>query len=104
MTKMVTVAKVGDIAPNKGKQFKIGKKFISVWNIKGSFYAIDDICTHEEEYLSDGWVTEGHCVECPAHGAVFDLRTGAKMNEIAPYPETVYPVQIVGDEIQIEIG
>ena len=103
MARFVTVAKVGDIAPGKGKQVKVGKLLISLWNVDGEIYAINDICTHEEEYLSEGWIVDAHCVECPAHGAVFDLRTGAKMNEVAPYPETVYPVRIEGDDIAVEV-
>jgi len=44
----------------------------------GKLYAVDDTCSHEEASLSDGFV-EGGGIECPRHGATFDLETGKAM-------------------------
>ena len=52
----------------KGKQ-------IAVFNINGDFFAIDNMCTHEEASLAEGEIS-GHEVTCPLHGAKFDVRTG----------------------------
>lgn len=48
---------------------------VAVFNIDGGFYAIEDVCTHDGGMLTEGNV-EGYEIECPRHGACFDLRTG----------------------------
>lgn len=49
---------------------------IAVFHIDGKYYAIDDLCTHVEAYLSDGFLN-GYEVQCPLHSSRFDVRTGA---------------------------
>ena len=64
------------------------------------YYAIGDVCTHEEFHLSDGTL-EGHRVICPGHGAEWDLASGtAKFDEDLP-PEPVYRVRVEGDDIYL---
>jgi nitrite reductase/ring-hydroxylating ferredoxin subunit len=50
-------------------------KEIALFNIDGSFFALDNACTHEKGPLAEGDI-EGHEVTCPWHGAKFDIRTG----------------------------
>jgi 3-phenylpropionate/trans-cinnamate dioxygenase ferredoxin subunit len=64
-----------------------------VFNADGELHAIDDRCTHQEAYLSDGWL-EGCLVECPLHAASFDLRTGRPTGPPATAPVRVYPVEV----------
>ena len=68
----------------------------------GGFYAIGDVCTHEEYSLSDGelWALE---VECPAHGSRFNLRTGQVTGLPAVIPARKYPVSVEGDDVYIEV-
>ena len=68
----------------------------------GDYYAIGDICTHEEYSLSDGelWGLE---VECPAHGSRFNLVTGQVTGLPAVVPAKVYEVEIDGDDVYIKI-
>ncbi|HEY4028616.1 MAG TPA: non-heme iron oxygenase ferredoxin subunit [Candidatus Dormibacteraeota bacterium] len=68
----------------------------------GSFYAIGDVCTHEEYSLSEGelWSMD---VECPAHGSRFNLRTGAVTGLPAVIPARTYPVTVEGDDVYVEI-
>ncbi len=98
-----TVAHVGDVPPGKSLQVEVGDRLISLWNLNGTIYAIDDICTHEEEYLSEGEIVDNCCVECPKHGAVFDLATGAVKALPATEPVATYTVRIEGDEIQVAV-
>jgi 3-phenylpropionate/trans-cinnamate dioxygenase ferredoxin subunit len=42
---------------------------------KNEFYVIEDVCPHDDGPLGEGWL-EGHAIECPRHGARFDVRTG----------------------------
>ena len=68
----------------------------------GGFYAIADVCTHEEYSLSDGELW-GLDVECPAHGSRFNLRTGVVTGLPAVIPARTYPVTVEGDDVFVEI-
>ena len=76
MGEFIKVAKVGDIAPGEARGVEAGGKRIALFNIDGTFYAIDDTCTHRGGPLSEGMVM-GAEVTCPWHGAVFDVTSGA---------------------------
>ena len=69
----------------------------------GNFYAIGDICTHEDYSLSEGDLWE-MSVECPRHGSRFDVRTGKVTGLPAVIPAKTYPVTIENDEIYVELG
>ena len=103
MAEFITVAHVNQMQPGKGLQVQVGDTLISLWNLDGTILAIGDVCSHEEEYLSEGELVDGCCVECPAHGAQFDLRTGAARCLPATEPVATYAVQIVGDDIQVAV-
>jgi 3-phenylpropionate/trans-cinnamate dioxygenase ferredoxin subunit len=68
----------------------------------GSFYAIGDVCTHEEYSLSDGelWGLE---VECPAHGSRFSLLTGSVTGLPAVVPARTYQVSVEGEDVYVEL-
>ena len=70
-----------------------GPRRIAVFNAGGELVALDDRCSHQEAYLSNGWL-EGCEVECPLHGATFDVRTGRPAGPPATEPVQVYPVYI----------
>jgi 3-phenylpropionate/trans-cinnamate dioxygenase ferredoxin subunit len=65
-----------DIPPGREKSFNVDGSEILVCNVGGTFYAIDDVCTHDGGPLDQGML-EGYCAICPRHGATFDVRTGA---------------------------
>jgi len=76
---------------------------IAICNVEGDYYAISDTCTHEDWPMSDGWL-EGHVLECTLHSAKFDVRTGCVLSPPASCPLQTYPVQVVGDDIQVDIS
>jgi len=67
---------------------------LAVVNSGGTFYCIDDTCSHEDASLSEGWIDEG-CVECPLHESRFDLCTGKPDIPPARRPVNTYPVEVV---------
>jgi 3-phenylpropionate/trans-cinnamate dioxygenase ferredoxin component len=95
-----TVARVEEIDPGEMKQVRVGRKRIAVINVDGEFFAIDDTCTHEEASLSEGELYD-HIVECPLHGAAFNVRTGAVEAFPAVVPVETYEVRVVDGEIQV---
>ncbi|MGI4895793.1 MAG: bifunctional 3-phenylpropionate/cinnamic acid dioxygenase ferredoxin subunit [Janthinobacterium lividum] len=76
---------------------------VSVFNVDGDLFAIDDTCTHADESLADGWV-EDCAVECPRHASAFDLRTGVPAGPPAMTPVRTHLVEVVDGEIVVEVG
>ena len=80
--------------PNGERLFvDLGDKPIVIFNIASQFFAIGDICTHDDGPLGDG-VIEDHNIVCPRHGAEFDVRTGKVMSMPAVVDIPAYPVQV----------
>ncbi len=102
MPKPRLLAKVSQIPRGGVKSFVCDDLQIAVFDVDGTFFAIEDRCTHAEVQLSAGWV-EGHCVSCPWHGAQFDLKTGEALSLPAVLPTRAFPITVVDDEIMVEI-
>ena len=96
----VIVAKVGDLAPGEMMYVEVGDEPVVLINLNGEFYALSDICTHEEASLSDGEIV-GDEIECPLHGGAFDIRTGQPVAFPVVVPAETYRVRVVGDEVQV---
>jgi naphthalene 1,2-dioxygenase system ferredoxin subunit len=79
-----------------------GGKSFALYMVEGEVYATDNICTHGNARLCDGFL-EGHEIECPLHQGKFDIRNGKAM--CAPLTEDVktYPVKIEGTRVFVEI-
>ncbi len=99
----VKVATVSEVPPGKAMQVKVSGKTLGIFNVDGTFYAIDNICPHRGAPLSDGEL-EGHEVICPLHAAVFDVTTGAHLSPPAKSDVACYKVQVVGTEVQVDVG
>ena len=98
----VTVAKVSELKPGQGKAVQAGGKTIALFNVGGTFYAIDDTCTHAGGPLSEGSVS-GTSVTCPWHGAEFDLSSGEVQCPPAGAGVTAYRVRVDGESISLEL-
>ena len=97
------VASIGDIKPGKAIRVEIGDEPVAIFNIDGTYYAIGDTCSHEEASLSEGDVF-GDCVECPLHGAEFNIKTGQAKTLPAVSPVPTYAVRIEGDAVLVSLG
>ena len=80
----------------------VGGKEIALYDLDGTVYATDDICTHAYAKLSDGWLDKGE-IECPLHAGRFDVKTGRATAPPCTEDLKSYPVRIVGDDIQIKL-
>ena len=96
----VTVAKVGEIPEGGRKIVRIEDQAIAVFHLDGGYYAIEDVCTHDGGPIGEGPL-EGDIVECPRHGAKFNVKTGAVVAFPATSPVPTYAVRVRGDEIQV---
>ena len=96
------VAKTTEIADNEAKKVMVGELQIAVFNLGGTFYAIDDICTHAYASLAEGYVEDG-CVECPLHAGLFDIKTG-KAQGIPVFEDIkTYPTRVDGEDIFVDV-
>ncbi|MBV9862674.1 MAG: non-heme iron oxygenase ferredoxin subunit [Alphaproteobacteria bacterium] len=91
-----------DLAEGEVRGLEIGGREIAIYDIDGTLYATDDVCTHAYARLSDGWLDKGE-IECPLHAGRFDVRTGKALCPPVTDDIKTYPVRLVGDEIQIKL-
>ncbi|MCS7223303.1 MAG: non-heme iron oxygenase ferredoxin subunit [Armatimonadetes bacterium] len=105
MGKWVEVARKDDIAPDSATCVQVGDLRIALYRIgEDEFYATDDVCSHDEASLSEGWFADRYIIECPRHGARFDVRTGKVVRMPAAYPVRTFPIRIDGDRIFVEVN
>ena len=102
MAAFVKIATTADIPPGKVNVYEVDGRQIAVCNVDGTFYAIDDVCSHDGGSLDQGEL-EGDQIECPRHGARFDVKTGRPLTLPAVMPVQSYPVQVNGDAIEVSV-
>ena len=92
------VASLADIEDG-GALSVAGDPPLVLFRIGGEVLATQQFCTHEDAPLVDGWINEDCTIECPWHGARFDLRTGGVLSPPATKPLRAYAVRIDQNEI-----
>lgn len=102
MPRFVTVATLGELSPGKGKQVQVDGKSLALFNLGGSYYAIDDTCPRRGGPLSEGDIA-GEEVACPWHGAAFKITTGEVLAPPARDGVARYPVRVEGTNVQVEL-
>lgn len=75
---------------------------IGIFKVGGALFALDDTCTHGQASLCAGFVEDGK-IECPYHGALFDIRTGEALTMPATEPVRSYPVEIDGGRVYVVV-
>ena len=97
------VASVAEVPAESLKRVDAGRTPVCLAHAEdGNFYALNDVCTHEEFSLSEGELWDMD-VECPQHGSRFNLVTGKVTGLPAVIPATTYPVTVEGDEVFVEV-
>jgi 3-phenylpropionate/trans-cinnamate dioxygenase ferredoxin subunit len=99
----VNVAKFDDLVDGSGTAVEVGEDRIAIFRVGDEVHAIADRCSHAEASLAEGELF-GTEVECPRHGAEFDITTGAALTLPATKPVVAYPAEVVDGEVQITIG
>jgi 3-phenylpropionate/trans-cinnamate dioxygenase ferredoxin subunit len=73
----IQIGALADVPDGGAKKFVVSGKPVAVFRVGDALYAIDDTCSHAEASLSAGeFDSDELCVECPLHGAIFDLSSG----------------------------
>ena len=103
MAARVPVGKTAELRPGQMKAIEIAGKRIALYNVKGTYFATDDACSHVGGSLSEGTL-EGATVTCPWHGAQFDVVTGKVCSPPAQTALQRYPVHLEQDTLFLEIS
>ena len=96
------VAKTTEIAEDEAKRVTVGDQQIAIFNLDGTFYATDDVCTYAYASLSEGYIEDG-CVECPLHAGLFDIKTGKAKGVPVVEDIKTFPVRVEGEDIYVEV-
>jgi 3-phenylpropionate/trans-cinnamate dioxygenase ferredoxin subunit len=75
-SRTVRVAPIDDLAEGEPRVYQVGELFIVLCRVKGEVFALEDRCTHDDGPLASGCL-HGYQLECPRHGARFDIRDGS---------------------------
>ncbi len=95
------VATRGDIPEGTGKTVEAGGRKIALFNLEGSFYAIDNTCKHRGGPLGEGEL-DGRNVVCPWHGWEYDVTTGKNVDD-ENIRLACFAVRLEGDDILLEL-
>jgi 3-phenylpropionate/trans-cinnamate dioxygenase ferredoxin subunit len=96
----ITVATTDEMQPGDRIVVEVGEIWVVVFRVGDAYYALEDMCSHEEYYLSEGTL-DGYAIECAKHGAQFDIRSGAVLAPPALRPVKWFQTRVVGNEVQV---
>ena len=94
------VAALADLREDEALAVRVGELELALVRIEGAVHAFEDVCTHEYAALSQGFL-EGGEIECPLHGARFDVASGRCLAPPAERDLRVFPVRLEGGEIYV---
>ncbi|MFQ5847394.1 MAG: Rieske (2Fe-2S) protein [Candidatus Methylomirabilales bacterium] len=102
MARFVKVATTSEVASGQAKRVEVDGKVIALFNLEGTYHAIDNSCPHRGGPLSEGPV-EGEVVTCPWHGSKFSAKSGDVLTPPAQTGVSSYHVRVSGVDIEVEI-
>jgi nitrite reductase/ring-hydroxylating ferredoxin subunit len=102
MSKLLKVAQTKEVASGTGKVVEAEGRSLALFNVSGTFCAIDNTCTHMGGPLGEGDLA-GEVVTCPWHGAQFNVKTGQVLAPPARTGVRSFPVKVQGDDVLVEL-
>jgi nitrite reductase/ring-hydroxylating ferredoxin subunit len=99
---LLKLADVKDVSPGKGKVVEAGGRSFALFNVDGTFFAIDNTCPHRGGPLGQGKLAGG-VVTCPWHRAQFNVKTGAVCARPARTAVAAYPVKVEDESVYVEL-
>jgi len=102
VTTYVRVAAVGDVRPGRARAVAAAGEHLLLCNVDGTLYAVADLCTHDRGPLGEGRL-RGPTIECPRHGARFDVRNGSVVSPPAVRDLATYPLRVVDGHVEVGV-
>ncbi len=104
MPEIIDVCPLDELPPGAVRHVEWEDLEIGVFNCAGELLAMEDRCSHDDGPLVEGELdVDARTVECPRHGARFNLRTGRPVTLPAYVPVETFPVRVEGDMIKLEV-
>ena len=101
MANFIQVAKQAEVPAGEGKTIEAGGQTLALFNVEGTFYAIENTCAHRGGPLGEGSLEE-KMITCPWHAWRFDVTTG--VSEVSPDTKVAcFPVELRGDDIYVDL-
>ena len=100
MSDWINAVAESDLPPGEHTVVEVEGAVMVLVNLAGEYFAIEDICTHDGSEISSGCIVDGS-IECPRHGARFDIRTGEVTAPPAYEPVDTFPVRVMDGVIQV---
>jgi len=101
---LIDVCPLSELPPGSRRIVEWEDLEIGVFNCGGDLLAIEDRCSHDNGPLAEGEFDQARCtVECPRHGSLFDLRTGAPKTLPAYVAVDTFPVRVEDDIVKLEV-
>jgi len=97
----VPVATETDFANEDRLFIEVDGDPIVIFKVAGKYFAIGDVCSHDDGPLGDGELENDFEISCPRHGAHFDIKTGKALTYPAVVDIPAYPVRVFNGEIEI---
>ena len=101
MGSFVKVAKTQDIPPGEGLRVEVNGRPIALFNVGGTFHAIENDCKHRGGPLGEGEL-DGTVVTCPLHAWTYDVTSGECFDDPDCGVET-FPVKVDGEDVLVEV-
>ena len=102
-SKRVAVAKVDDVPEGEARVYEVAGEHVALCKVNGEVFAIEDRCTHDDGPLGEGCLY-GYEIECPRHGARFDVRDGRVLSMPAAHPVRSFAVEVENGQVFVEIA
>ncbi|MER9294832.1 non-heme iron oxygenase ferredoxin subunit [Mesorhizobium sp. M0510] len=93
---------LSDLQEDTVTPFEIGGNKVAIYLIDSKVYATDNVCSHAFALLSDGWL-EGTLIECPLHGAQFEITSGEVVQGPADCPITVFKTKVEDGQVLVRL-
>lgn len=104
MAEILDICSLSELPPGACRVVEWEDLEIGIFNCDGELLAIEDRCSHDNGNLVEGEFDPERCtIECPRHGALFDLRSGKPMTLPAYVPIETFTVRVEGDIIKLEV-
>lgn len=101
MNRFIRAASPHDIPPGTGRTVEVDGIWIALFNVDGTFHAIDNTCPHAGGPLGEGKLC-GTVVECPWHGWKFSVTSGERVGN-PNFQVVCCDVRVEGDDIYVAI-
>ena len=100
MTHWIRIAAVSECPPGSALECVAGERIVALYNVAGTFHALDGICSHQGGPLGRGELA-GCIVTCPWHGWQYDVQTGKHL--LSPIVQPTFSVRVEGEDVLVEM-